>query len=80
MDHRETLRLADGSTLVARVAADRDYRLGLYRRGVPLVEFWSEGAAHRRRVADRTFTYEFRSIEQLRYDFERDAENALDRD
>ena len=80
MDHREIIRLADGSTLIAHVVADRGYRLGLYRRGVPLVEFWSEGAAHRRRIADRTLPYEFRSIEQLRYDFERDAENALDRD
>jgi hypothetical protein len=80
MDHRETVRLADGSTLVARVAPDRSYRLGLYRRGVPLVEFWSDGAAHRRRVGERTLPYDFRSIEKLRYDFERDAEDALDRD
>ena len=78
--YQEVVRLADGSTLVARVDADRSYRLGLYRRGAPLVEFWSDGATHRRRVAERTFPYEFRSIEQLRYDFERDAEDALDRD
>jgi hypothetical protein len=80
MDYRETVRLADGSTLIARVAADRGYRLGLYVGGALLVEFWSDGAAHRRRVGDRTLTYEFRSIEQLRYDFERDAEDALGRD
>jgi hypothetical protein len=79
--YHEVVRLADGSTLVARVAPDRSYRLGLYHRGAPLVEFWCEGGgAHRRRVGDRTSVYEFRSIEQLRYDFERDAENALDRD
>jgi hypothetical protein len=78
--YQEVVRLAGGSTLLARVAADRSYRLGLYRHGAPLVEFWSDGDAHRRRVGERTFTYEFRSIEQLRYDFERDAQNALGRD
>ena len=76
----ETLRLPDGSTLIARVGPGRDYRLGLYRRGTPLVEFYNEGAAHRRRAGDRVSSYDFRSIEQLRYDFERDAEDALDRD
>jgi hypothetical protein len=80
MEHRETLRLSDGSTLIARVAPDRSYRLGLYRGAATLVEFWSERAAHWRRVADRVSPYEFRSIEQLRYDFERDAEDALNRD
>lgn len=76
----ERLRLADGSTLIARVGPALDYRLGLYRRSAPLVEFWSEDAMHRRRVGDRISSYEFRSIEQLRYDFERDVENALGRD
>ena len=80
MEYREILRLSEGSTLIARVAPDRDYRLGLYRRGAPLVEFWGEGKTHWRRVADRASVYEFRSIEQLRYDFERDAEDALHRD
>ena len=76
----ETLRLSDGSMLIARVGPGRDYRLGLYRGGTVLVEFWSEGSTHRRRVGDRLSSYEFRSIEQLRYDFELDAEDALDRD
>ena len=80
MEYRETLRLSDGSTLVARVAPDRSYRLSLYRGGAMLVEFWSESTAHWRRVADRVSAYQFRSIEQLRYDFERDAEDALSRD
>ena len=78
--YEETLRLPDDSTLLARVGPGPDYRLGLYRRGMPLVEFWSEGDVHRRRAGDRVAGYEFRSIEQLRYDFERDAEDALDRD
>ena len=78
--YRERVRLADRATVDARVAPDRSYRLCLYRRGAVLVEFWNEGAAHRRRAGERVFAYEFRSIEQLRYDFERDAEDALSRD
>ena len=76
----ETIRLAVGVSVEARVAPDRSYRLALRRRGRLLVEFWNEGAVHRRRLDDRIAIYEFRSIEQLRYDFERDAEDALDRD
>ena len=78
--YMETVRLADGVSVEARVAPDRTYRLALNRRGRLLVEFWNEGASHRRRFGDRIALYEFRSIEQLRYDFERDAEDALDRD
>jgi len=77
--YMETVRLADGVSVEARVAPDRAYRLALSRRGRLLVEFWSEGAVHRRRFGDRIAVYEFRSIEQLRYDFERDAEDVLDR-
>ena len=78
--YREVIQLADGAMVEASVASDRSYRLGLHRRGVALVEFWCEGATHRRRAGERTSVYEFRSIEQLRYDFERDAEDALGRD
>ena len=76
----ERVRLADGVTVEAHVTPDRGYRLALCRRGMPRVEFWSDGVVHRRRVGERTTAYEFRSIEQLRYDFERDAEDALGRD
>ena len=76
----ESVRLADGVSVEARVAPDRTYRLALLRRGQLLVEFWNEGAVHHSRLDDRIAVYEFRSIEQLRYDFERDAEDTLDRD
>jgi len=76
----ETVRLADGVSVEARVAPDRTYRLALNRRGRLLVEFWNEGAVHHHRRGDHLAAYEFRSIEQLRYDFERDAEDALARD
>ena len=75
----ETLRLPDGSTLIARVGPGVDYLLGLYRQGTALIEFRGERTVHRLSVGDRISSYEFRSIEQLRYDFERDAEDALDR-
>ena len=78
--YHEIVRLADGTTFDACVAPDREFRIGLYRRGAPLVEFWSEAGTYRRRVGDRVTAYAFRSIEQLRYDFERDAQNAVDRD
>ena len=78
--YRERVWLTDGVTVEAIVAPDRSYRLALLRRGTPRVEFWNDGAGHRRRAGERTSAYEFRSIEQLRYDFERDAEDALGRD
>ena len=43
----------------------RDYRLACLKGGRLLVEYRSGKA------------YEFRSVEKLRYDFERDAEDAL---
>jgi hypothetical protein len=77
--HTETVRLKDGVSVEARVTRDRTYRLALHRRGRLLVEFWNDGAVHCRRIGERISVYEFRSIEQLRYDFERDAQDALDR-
>jgi hypothetical protein len=35
-----------------------------------------EYANHRRRVRGRTLPYQFRSVEQLRYDFEEDVRGA----
>lgn len=78
--YREAVRLADRVTVEAVVAPDRGYRLALFEEGTPRVEYWNDRAGHYRRVGERTSAYEFRSIEQLRYDFERDAEDALGRD
>lgn len=47
---------------------DRTYRLAY----ADLVEY----TPGRRRVRGRSQPYEFRSVEQLRYDFERDVEAA----
>jgi len=59
----EKLLLA-GGMLEIELRADMTYVL----RYGDLVEYTN----HRRRVRGRTLAYEFRSVEQLRYDFEQD--------
>lgn len=63
----ETVVLGD-ALLEIELRADFSYRL----RYGELVEY----ANGRRRVRGRTFPYQFRSVEQLRYDFEQDVLNA----
>jgi hypothetical protein len=58
----------DGRLLKVELHDDLSYVL---RYGA-LVEYRN----HRRRVRGRTRPYEFRSVEQLRYDFERDVKDA----
>jgi len=57
--------LPDGVVLEVKVAGQRDWRLSLRQGKNLLVEYSSAGG------------YEFKSVEKLRYDFQRDAENAL---
>ena len=57
--------LLGGETLVLELHDDLRYRL----KYGELVEYWNG----RRRVRGRTSAYELRSVEQLRYDFERDV-------
>jgi hypothetical protein len=40
------------------------------------VVYEGDGRTHRRVIGGRNAEYGFRSVEQLRYDFERDAEEA----
>jgi hypothetical protein len=54
--------------LEIELRADLGYRL----RYGDLVEYVNQ----RRRVRGRSFPYEFRSVEQLRYDFEQDVKRA----
>ena len=63
----ETVLLAD-ALLVVELRDDLGYTL----RYGDLVEY----SNHRRRVLGRTLPYEFRSVEQLRYDFEEDVRRA----
>ena len=61
----ERLLLADGCLLEARILSGRDYVLSLRKGDTLLVEYRSGGR------------YAFKSVEKLRYDFERDVEDAL---
>ena len=61
----ERLLLADGVLLEIFFGSRTNYRLACRRRGQLLVEYRS----------DRH--YQFKSVEKLRYDFERDVEKAL---
>ena len=63
--------LLEDSWLEVELHDDLRYRL----RYGDLVEHQNA----RRRVRGRSTAYEFRSVEQLRYDFERDVEAALGR-
>jgi len=64
---RETVLLAD-ALLVVELRDDLGYTL----RYGDLVEY----SNHRRRVRGRSLPYAFRSVEQLRYDFEEDVRRA----
>jgi len=63
----EKVLLRDG-VLEIELRGDFGYRL----RYGELVEYENR----RRRVRGRSFPYEFRSVEQLRYDFEQDVKHA----
>ena len=61
----ERLLLPDGYVLEAGIFASQDFVLSLRKGKTLLVEYRSGGR------------YAFRSVEKLRYDFERDVEDAL---
>lgn len=63
----ETVLMEDG-LLEIELGRDFSYRL----RYGDLVEYVN----YRRRVRGRSLPYEFRSVEQLRYDFEQDVKHA----
>jgi hypothetical protein len=59
------LLLPDGFVLEARISADMGFVLSLRKGKSTLVEYSNASG------------YEFKSVEKLRYDFQRDAEDAL---
>jgi hypothetical protein len=61
----EQLILPEGFVLEARILRGGDFVLSLRKGGILLVEYSRAGG------------YEFKSVEKLRYDFERDVEDAL---
>ena len=62
---QERVVLPDGVLLEIVFRSRDDYRLACLKDGRALVEYSNAGR------------YEFKSVEKLRYDFERDAEDAL---
>ena len=64
----ERVLLPDDVLLELHFRSPSDYRLACLRDGAVLVEYTSAGG------------HEFKSVEKLRYDFQRDAEDALRRD
>jgi sRNA-binding regulator protein Hfq len=63
----ELLLLPDGFVLEARILDAREFVLSLRKGKATLVEY------------SHASGYEFKSVEKLRYDFQRDAEDALRR-
>ena len=63
--YRETVLLPHGLVLRIAFAGEKRWTLSLAKGRKRLVEYSSETA------------YDFKSVEQLRYDFERDVESAL---
>ncbi|MSQ62768.1 MAG: hypothetical protein EXR33_02840 [Betaproteobacteria bacterium] len=61
----ERVVLAEGFVLEARIFDDQGFVLSLRKGKTVLVEY------------SNASRYEFKSVEKLRYDFERDAEDAL---
>lgn len=81
--HTETVLLADEARIELALwrgpGTRMRYRLRYGRPGDWRVQYDNEDArGDRRTVGARTARYEFRSIEQLRYDFERDIEEWAD--
>ena len=62
---QECVVLADGVLFEVIFRSRSEYRLACWKGSRLLVEYASGGG------------YEFKSVEKLRYDFERDAEDAL---
>jgi len=61
----ERLLLPEGFVLEARIFDDQDFVLSLRKGKTLLVEYSNKSR------------YAFKSVEKLRYDFERDVEDAL---
>ena len=72
----ERIVLSGGRRVEISLEARGRYRLACLVQGELLVQYSGEGARHRRRVRGRESAYQFRSVEQLRYDFERDVADA----
>lgn len=71
----ERVELAGGGALEIELDPPA-YRLTWEARAARVRYESAGGGRHRRLVRGRSTAYEFRSVEQMRYDFERDVEAA----
>jgi hypothetical protein len=79
--HTEIVLRADGSRIEMRLWRDAQgpaCRIEYLRAGEPVLSYQADGRGCALR--GRAAPYAFRSIEQLRYDFERDVEGIDDGD
>jgi hypothetical protein len=72
----ERVVLPGGEILELKLLHQMQYRLTFRQGKKSLVEYQGNGRKHSRTVSGRASAYEFKSVEKLRYDFERDAEDA----
>ena len=68
--------LPDGTVMELIFSQEDLFRLSVKKGQKLLVRYWNQGKGHRRQVCGRESAYDFKSVEKLRYDFERDAEDA----
>ena len=74
--YEERVLLPGGGVFELKLLEQMHYRLSFRRNRKLLVEYMGDGKRHGRQVRGRESAYAFKSVEQLRYDFERDAEDA----
>lgn len=72
----ERVVLPGGEVLELKLLNEMQYSLTFRQGRKTLVEYKGNGTRHGRTVRGRDSAYEFKSVEKLRYDFERDAEDA----
>ena len=73
----ERVVLPGGEIFELDLLNETRYRLIVRRGRKPIVEYKGDDKKNSRIVRGRESAYEFKSVEKLRYDFERDAEDAL---
>ena len=73
----ERFLMGDGEVLEVRLFEERVFTLACRRKKQTLVEYKYNGKGCMKILRGRESPYEFKSVEKLRYDFERDVENAL---
>jgi hypothetical protein len=72
----ERVVLPGGEILELKLLDGLQYSLTARQGQKSLVGYKGNGTRHSRTLRGRDSAYEFKSVEQLRYDFERDAEDA----